>query len=342
MEEGLGSVRQGLVRPVRLDPRGETGPTRGQARGRSWRRTSHGFYVPAGVDSSAVDQRILEAAVVAGDHGAVTGWAALRWLGARWFTGIDRSGAPLPVPILRSTFNCSTQPGIAPSGEGCAPEVIEIVDGVPVTNAAWSVSFAMRYAATRRSAVILLEMAAYSDLVSVAEATAQLAQQSSWTGVPQGRWAAGRAGENSWSPQESEFKQDWEVEGGFPRPLQNCPIFDLRGNHIGTPDLLDPTAGVIGEYDGELHLRKEQRVKDINREARFREHLLETVVRTAGDQTGDFLHRLAAAYRRAEHLQAPRTWTITPPPWWISTRTVAERRALTPEQRARLLRYRLD
>jgi len=36
-----------------------------------------------------------------------------------------------------------------------------------------------------------------------------------------------------------------------------------------------------------------------------------------------------------------RAWTIEPPPWWISTTTVAERRSLDQAQRERLLRYRL-
>ena len=53
----------GLVRPVRVDPTGITGPTPHQARGPSWRRTSHGFYVPAGTGSDLPEQRILEASV---------------------------------------------------------------------------------------------------------------------------------------------------------------------------------------------------------------------------------------------------------------------------------------
>ncbi len=51
----------------------------------------------------------------------------------------------------------------------------------------------------------------------------------------------------------------WVVDAGLPRPLCNMPIFDRHGRHIGTPDLLDPVAGVVGEYDGALHLAGEQR-----------------------------------------------------------------------------------
>ncbi len=340
MDGGGVGMRAGLVRPVRLDPLGITGPTRGQARGSSWRRTSHGFYVPVDVDRANVEQRILEASVVVERRGAVTGWAALRWLGATWLSGTDSSGGSLPVPVLISTHNIRSQPGILLSGEGCSPGVITVVDGVRVTNACWSVAFAMRYAANLREAVILLEMAAYADLVSIDEATAQIGGQSSWTGVPLARRALPFAGENSWSPMESDTKVVWVVEGGFACPLQNQPIFDLHGRHIGTPDLLDPASGVIAQYNGADHLKKEQFVKDVEKDAKYRDHHLEVVIRTAGDRREDFLERLAAAYRRAGRRRTARTWTITPPPWWTSTTTVAQRRALTPEQRARLLRYR--
>ena len=41
---------------------GTSGPTPKQARGRGWRRTSRGLYVPADVDGSNPEQRIVEAA----------------------------------------------------------------------------------------------------------------------------------------------------------------------------------------------------------------------------------------------------------------------------------------
>ncbi len=122
--------------------------------------------------------------------------------------------------------------------------------------------------------------------------------------------------------------------------VQNRPIFDLSGQHIGTPDHLDPVAGVIAEYDGAHHLEKNQCVTDVNRDARYRDHQLEVVVRTAGDRRDDFLERLAAAYRRAGRRRTARTWTIEPPEWWTPTTTVEHRRVLTPEQRSKWLRNR--
>lgn len=111
----------------------------------------------------------------------------------------------------------------------------------------------------------------------------------------------------------------WELGAGLPRPLTNMPIFTLGGRHIGTPDLLDPVSGVLGEYDGGLHLAGDRRARDIRREAVFREHGLEPVTMVAEDRIDNraFLDRLRAAYRRARRrLTSDRNWTVVPPPWW--------------------------
>src|SRR4051794_12451203 len=92
--------RSGLVDPMRLDPTGEAGPTTAQARGRAWRRSSRGLYVPFEVDGSVPEQRIVEAAAVLPAYGGVTGWAALRWMGAQWMSGLHADGRPRPVVLV--------------------------------------------------------------------------------------------------------------------------------------------------------------------------------------------------------------------------------------------------
>lgn len=328
------------MRPVRLDPRGVAGPTRAQTRGARWRRSSHGFYVPAAVDSDRVEQRILEASMVIRGGGAVTGWAALRWQGARWFTGMSANGGRMPVTILASTLDIRPQPGIVGSGEGTSPDRIIDVDGVRVTDPAWSTAFLMRRAPSIARAVVALDMAAYDDLVSLAEAAATIAGQRSWTGVPQAREALALASENSWSPQETLMRLAWTDGTGLPMPLANHPLFDLTGRHLGTPDLLDPRAGVVGEYDGAVHLARERRLADVRAEERYRQHGLEVVRWLAGDPVDSFRERLLSAYRRAGARTIPLACTVVPPPWWTPTTTVARRRSLTADQRARFLRYR--
>ncbi|CAN5569344.1 hypothetical protein BH11ACT8_BH11ACT8_17530 [soil metagenome] len=340
-------LRAGYVRPVRVDLSGVAGPTRDQARGPHWRQTSWGFHVPASVPTDDVGQRIVEASVVVPRGYAITGWAGLSWMGGRWFSGLSAAGDKLPITIVINSHDIRPQPRarIAVSGEGIDPRRVLWVDGVPVTDPRYSVSFEMRYARTDERAVVALDMAAYSDLVSIEEMAEFLAGQNGWTGVPRARRALALADENCWSPPEAGMRQVWPTDLDRPRLLCNAPIFDLAGRHIGTPDVFDPVAGIAGEYDGEAHLDRDQRDRDLRREGEFRRHLIDVVTMTAPDRRDPtaFLRRVEAAYRHA-HLRPPpghRTWTTEKPSWWIPTETVEQRRALTAEQRRRLLGHRL-
>jgi hypothetical protein len=101
-----------VARPVRIDPAGLTGPTKGQAQGARWRRTSEGLYVPAGVDDGLVEQRIVEQGSRL-TRGVVTGWAALRLLGGGYFDGLARDGLTrLPVQIAANGERLRSGPGV--------------------------------------------------------------------------------------------------------------------------------------------------------------------------------------------------------------------------------------
>ena len=137
-------------RPLGLAPElawsvrvGAGGPTRGQARGRAWRRTSHGLYVPAAA-AETVEQRIVEAAAVLPAYGAVTGWAALRWLGGRWFDGADAAGRP-PVTLALMDSSVRAQPGVAISEERLDPTEIQPYAGIRVTLATYALLFEIRH-----------------------------------------------------------------------------------------------------------------------------------------------------------------------------------------------------
>ena len=90
----------GLVAPVRRRVDGGDGPTPGVLRGPAWLQVGRGWHVPAGTPRTP-EQRAYEVGVRLGPHGLVTGWAALRLAGARYFEGLahDRR-TPLPVPVL--------------------------------------------------------------------------------------------------------------------------------------------------------------------------------------------------------------------------------------------------
>ena len=335
--------RPGLVAPVRIDPAGEHGPTRRQSRGTRWRRTSRGLFVPVTAPADLTAQRIVEAAAVLGPGDAVTGWAALHWLGAYWFGGLDADGrTPREVPLLTHRHVLG-QPGFTISQDHLRFGEVELAHGLPITVPVRSVAFEARFAPTLRRAVQAIDMACYSDLVDCHEVAVYVDSLATWTGVPLARKAAALADENAWSPTEVSMRLVWTVEAERPRPLCNRPVFTLDGRHLGTPDLIDPVAGVIGQYDGAIHLVGSQRSADVEQEARYREAGLECVTMLAADlaSSAAFVRRLHAAYGRAARSPSEdRRWTLEPPEWWTQTHTVARRRALSEHDRRRLLRYR--
>lgn len=336
-------ARPHLTLPVHRDRQGLTGPTPAETRGPHWRRTGHNNYVPADVEQTS-EQRIVQAAAVLPPHGAVTGWAALHWEGAtRWFSGLAADGGSIPVCLAIGGENIRPQPGILVSEERLDPRDIIVADGIRVTTAVRSTCFEMRYARDERHAGLVLSMAAYDDLVSRHEMAEYAWEHNGWTGVPQCRAGTALADENCWSPTEFEMAMIWQLDAGLPPPLLNRPVFDPAGNHVGTPDLLDVEAGVVGQYDGALHLTGSRRAKDIRAEGRYRDLGLECFTMTAADRPAPAVmaQRMLTTRRRARwEAESRRAWTVVPPPWWIPTHTVALRRALDEEQRRRFLGYR--
>lgn len=162
------------------------------------------------------------------------------------------------------------------------------------------------------------------------------------TGIQQARDALALGEENSWSPQETRMRGVWTRWAGLPRPRCNIPVFNLAGDHVGTPDMLDPASGLVGLYHGDSHLQLVGAAADVKKEASYRDLGLEPVSMLATDwaDLADFTQRLLAAARRARTSDASRGWTVEAPGWWTPTETVAQRRALTEWERQRYLRYR--
>ncbi len=312
---------RGLVRPVRLDPQGRTGPTRGQARSRRWRQSSRGFYVPAEVDATVPEQRILEASVRLPAAGAVTGWASLRLMRGGFFDGLRPDGRTVrPVPLV-----CGPGQGRRPR-EGIewledrlALEELRVLHGIPVTRAERAVFDEMRRAGDVREAVVALDMAAAAEITTVARMRAHVALRAGWDGVPLVRTALDLAHELSRSPNESRMRLVWVLDAGLPPPRVNQPVWDLHGRLLGIADLFDPVAGVVGEYDGADHRAARRQARDVAREERFRRLGLE-YLKVTGPDIGDHAlvaDRMASTRRRAAFAAtSQRRWTITPPAGW--------------------------
>ena len=120
----------------------------------------------------------------------------------------------------------------------------------------------------------------------------------------------------------------WRLDAQLPEPFANPPVFDLAGRFVGIPDLLDPVAGVVGEYAGAVHRSPERHRRDVAREERFRVVGLEPFTIVAGDLADRPLvvSRMLAARGRARFLPPEeRLWTLTPPPWWTPPPWLASR-----------------
>ena len=271
----------------------------------------------------------------------MTGWAALRWMGGRWFDGEYTGGAARDVPITCLGARRVHTDGIRLTKERLQPRDLVQLDALPITTAVRSVTFEMRHASTLFEAVVAADMACFNDLVSLDEVRAWVSEGSGWTGIQQARDALALADENAWSPAEVAFRLLWTQVGQLGPVLSNRPIFDVHGRHLLTPDLFDPEAGVVGEYQGRHHFERSQRRRDITRETLLRDHGLEYVERFAGEDDTRFLIRLRSAYARARRMAgSDRRWTLTLPPTWTRTDTVAQRRNLSPHQRSVLLANR--
>jgi hypothetical protein len=266
-------------------------------------------------------------------------------MGGVWFDGLAEGGRTgRPVVLATADSSIRSQPGVTVSEERLRPDELTAYAGLVVTTPARSLFFEMRHARGRLAALIGADMAAYSDLVSRREAMAIAYANPGWDGIGQMRDSLDDMEENAWSPAEVVMRVVWTDEAGLPRPLCNRPVFDLGGRHIGTPDLFDPTVGLVGEYDSALHLEGAQRARDVHREGLFRAVGLEYVTMLSADQArpAAFVTRLRQAYARAARQPvSDRAWTVEPPPWWVPTFTVEQRRALDDRQRERFLRLRL-
>lgn len=285
------------------------------------------MHVPSDVDGDVVEQRIVEQAGRITAYGAVTAWAALRWRGATFFDGTASGGRELlPVPLVVHS-KLRPDPRFTLTEEQLSLSEWSWVDGVPVATVQRGLFDEVRRVEGVRSKANAISMAAAARLISVRLFNAYVADRGPWTGIQGARDAVRLAVDDCRSPQEFRMYLVWRLDAGFPMPLLNREVFDLDGNLIGIPDLLDVEAGLIGEYQGEDHKDGARHRKDVEREECFRDHGLEYFELVGGDVA----HRYVAAQRmrnarsRAKFLPPEScAWTLEPPPWRTHPETVDE------------------
>jgi len=304
----------GLVRPVPIDAKGLTGPTPGQARRGRWVQTSHGLHVPADTDRTLVEQRILEQSMRLGDTGAVTGWASLRLAGGGFFDGLARDGkTELPV-ALAGAGRVQTLPGSTVSRDRIPANEVEIRHGIRCTTVERALFDEMRRTGDLRDAVVAMDMGAAAELTSIRRMRAYVTSRSRARGSKLCLEALELASERSRSPAETRMALVWILDAGLPRPLRNRAVYGRQGQLLGVPDLFDPVAGVVGEYDGADHRGRERHRHDVGREDRFRRHRLECFRVVAGDDVATVADRMITTRVRAAFLPpTERPWSLVRP-----------------------------
>src|SRR4051794_30167784 len=156
-----------LVLPVPVDPTGRRGPTRHQAAGPRYRQTSPGLYVPSDTETG-VEQRILEQGMRICGQGAVTGWAALRWRGARYFDGTAVGDGLLPVPLVVGLGKLRPDHRVSISQAQIAPTEYSRTGAIACATVQRALFDEMRWAYGVRAAVVAVEKATAARMISVA------------------------------------------------------------------------------------------------------------------------------------------------------------------------------
>lgn len=204
-------------------------------------------------------------AVAAALPGAVlSGWAAAHLLGVADMDGRTPDGRELPVMVCPGrSGRFRPRSGItllrSPLGPG---DVVEVA-GLAVTSPVRTAFDLARTAGDLWRAVEEVDCVVRGRDPALLGALARYAaDRPGWTGVGIARRAAAAASVHTLSRGESWVRMVWTEMARLPPPLLNVPVHDHDGHHLGTPDLLDPDLGLVGEYDGAGHRSAHQQHAD--------------------------------------------------------------------------------
>lgn len=297
------------------------GVSRDRTRGPRWRRTSRGYFVAADRDPDTPAQRILDVAPLIPETGALTGWAAAYVHGVDQLDGLDPTTmAPLPIPInLGRDLGRSSTDRITYRRELLSRRGRQQRHGLSVATPLRTAFDGARIAPDLPEAVAFLNQIMHVLPVSRTALGRLCRPEGRWTGIDQFRRALTLTDPGAVNAWESRLRVFAMLEAGLPRLVVNQPVFDLDENFLGIPDLLDPEAGLVLEFDGRDHRLRQQHRSDNIREEEL-ELVNLTVSRVDSLDFGrpdELRTRLRA--RRAQGLARDRSrdrWTSEQPLWW--------------------------
>ena len=217
----------------------ERGVSRSTLRGRRWRTTSRGCFVPSDVPVTPA-QRILEALPLLPAPGALTGWAAAHVHGVDYLDGLDPfTLQALPVPVvLNTTAGRRNLPAVTYHRDRLGgAEVDSVQHGLPVTTVLRATIDGVRHARDLVEAVVFLDMVGHAVDLDLAQLAVWCHGHPGWRGVDQLRQAQRWCDPRSASPWETRLRMFYRQGAGLPRPQVNVPVFDDDGRFLGIPDL---------------------------------------------------------------------------------------------------------
>ncbi len=289
------------------------------ARSRLWRPYAQGLHVPVWDDDDDPDVRIARAAELVpkdGDGGGLGGWAAARLHGDLWADGFAADGRRLPVLVCMSRQVTCRRNG---NGEArvwrsdLAGVVVVLRRGVPVTSLVRTAADRARLEPLEDAVIALDSLRQATDLEvrAVAEWCERHARR---RGVDQALAALTLSRPGVKSPRETSMRLLWVVDAKLPEPIVNATVLHGEGEVLAEVDLLEPGAGLAGEYDGAQHLTARARSIDHSRRESMLHAGLPSVVLGNGDLStnrGRSVHRLRRAWlEAAERDPALRRWYL--------------------------------
>lgn len=252
------------------------------------------------------DARLIRigAAVEVAPPGAIlSGWAAavLHGVPPSFLDGtVDgRRLRDVDVSVPR-TCTCHSRQGLRVHRSEVGAAHRTRVDGLEVTTPARTAMDLARWCRTDRRRLAMLDLSVRFRLITVPEFTAFIDPLAGFHGLNALRPLVPLATGLAESTPESEFRFDW-IEAGLPRPEPNALIIDRCGMLVGRADLLVPTIGLVGEYQGYPHMIDGAPQADQARIARFERMNLTVVTIWKSDAAaGRVADKLLEGRRRAE------------------------------------------
>jgi hypothetical protein len=293
-----------------------------ELRGPRWRAPFYGVRAPAAVDlNDPALQRILDVVELVPDGGAIGGWAAGRLLGV---PALDGGRHPRQQPVLvlvpDRAQHVSARPGVRFFRTSLDEADVTEVQGIPVSVPVRTVFDEVRTSRRPEDALVAADLVARWLGPTGDDLLRYTAAHRRFRGVPLVRTIAPLVDPLSRSPGESRFRYLWVVEAGLPRPLCNAYVVDADGTVVAMPDLLDPEAGMVGEYDGATHRELASHTEDNVREESFEAMGLVVVRATSldlGPHRSRTIQRVREHHARAAASQvSPRAWGWRPGRIW--------------------------